>query len=101
MEVKKISDQTTAIQERFFRAINALIESGKLAGMKTFCGEYGLHKAKYTNLRNAILAPKRETKYRLIDIEALHYLVKDYNVNANWLLTGRGSMFRGQSTFIR
>lgn len=93
MKAKQLSPQTIAIQERFFHAINTLIESGKLAGMKTFCGDYGLHKAKYTRLRNAMLS-HRETDYRLIDLDGLHFLVKEYKVSADWLLTGRGKMFK-------
>jgi hypothetical protein len=94
MEVKKISQTTIDIQVRFFQAINMLIAQKKLRGMKTFCGNYDFSKAKYTNLKNAMLPPHRESKYKLIDIEALHHIVKDYGVSAEWLLTGSGGMFK-------
>lgn len=34
------------------------------------------------------------TGYKVIDIDALSYIVQDYKVSADWLLTWRGGMFR-------
>jgi len=95
MQTKKISQTTIDIQVRFFQAIDVLIQQKKLKGLKTFCGIYGLEKAKYTKLKNAMLPPKKESVYKLIEIDALTYLVKDFKVSADWLLTGRGDkMFK-------
>lgn len=78
----------------FFEAINTLIASGKLEGMKTFCNLYDLHQPKYSRLRSATMDTTKECPYKLIDIDALAYLVKDFGVSSDWLLLGRGKMFK-------
>lgn len=95
MEEKTIREPIKEIQVRFFTALDMLIESNQITGIAGFCRDYNLNRPKYTNLRNYI---KDETKrkpksYRLIDIDALLYLVKDYGISARWLITGRGGMF--------
>jgi len=93
MEAKTVSKQTQDVQRRFFEAIDLLIAAGKLAGLQTFCDDHGLHRAKYSNLRSALRNPEHNARYKFIDIDALVYLVKEYNICAEWLLTGRGEMF--------
>lgn len=95
MEAKKIRPQAQAIQKRFFDALDLLIESGKVKSLQNFCNEFGLHRPKYSNIRTSIRDPKNPgTGYKLIDIDALHYLVDNFNVSADWLLSGRGGVFR-------
>ena len=93
MEAKTISPHTKEVQRRFFEALDRLKEQDKIAGLQTFCTNYNLHKAKYSNIRSAIRKPEHDGRYKFIDIDALFYLVKDFGVSANWLLTGRGEMF--------
>lgn len=95
MESKVIRPQVQYIQNRFFQAIDILIESGKIKSLQSFCTEYGLHRPKYSNLRTkAKDSTKIGTGYKFIDIDALTYLVSDFKISANWLLTGNGGMFR-------
>lgn len=95
MEPKIIRPKALEIQKRFFEALDLLIESGKIKGLKTFCDEYGLHRPKYSNLRTATKDPDNPgTGYKFIDIDALSYLVADYKVSADWLLRGKGGIFR-------
>jgi len=93
MEVKPVRPQAKAIQDRFFEAIDILIAEGRLAGLQTFCKEYGLHRPKYSNIRTMSKDPGKGTGYKFIDIDALSYLVRDYNISSDWLLLGRGKMF--------
>lgn len=97
MEAKTIRPQAKAIQTRFFQAIELLIESGKLSGLQPFCNEYGLHRPKYSNLRSAEVNPSLNVNlagYKCIDIDALAYLAADFGISSDWLLLGRGPMFR-------
>lgn len=94
MEAKIVSQQTQAIQKRFFEVIDVLIARGILAGLQTFCTDHDLHKAKYSNLRTATRNPDHDPRYRFIDIDAMVYLVRDYKVSCEWLLLGRGGMFK-------
>lgn len=94
MEAKTVSLQTKAIQNRFFEAINILIAGGKIAGLRTFCLNYDLHEAKYSTLRTEFQDPAKVSRYKFIDLNSLYYLVKDFNISADWLITGRGGMFK-------
>lgn len=98
MESKIVRPKAKEIQARFFQAIDMLIESGKIKSLNAFCEQYGLHRPKYSNIRSY---SKDETKlgtgYKFIDIDALSYLVTDYGVSSDWLLTGKGGMFSRKS----
>lgn len=94
MESKTVRPRAMDIQSRFFEALDMLIKSGRIRGLATFCAQYGLHRAKYSNIKNHITAPEEGTGYKFIDVDALAYLVEDFNVSADWLITGRGGMFR-------
>lgn len=94
MEAKVIRPQAQAIQNRFFQAIDMLIESDKIKSLNSFCADYGLHRPKYSNLRTYSKdQTKLGTGYKFIDIDALAYLVSDYGVSSDWLLLGSGGMF--------
>lgn len=72
------------ITRRFFEALDMIKEQKRIRGLQTFTREYGenywnVHTAKKEGLR--------------IKQEWLTYLVRDYDVSAKWLLTGRGRMF--------
>jgi hypothetical protein len=36
----------------------------------------------------------KPTNYKMIDLDALMYLCQDFNISAEWLLTGRGNMYK-------
>lgn len=93
MEARVVTNVTQAVQSRFFIAIDMLISQGALPGLQTFCTDYDLHKAKYSNLRTAMRNPEHGTKYKFIDIDAMVYLARDYKISCEWLLLGRGGMF--------
>ena len=82
------------INKRFFKAFEALSVAGKIDSMTAFCEKYGLYRIKYSRLKAKINEPtKKDTDYKNVDSVALGYLVKDYNVSAEWILTGKGQMF--------
>jgi transcriptional regulator with XRE-family HTH domain len=87
MNCKTISTTTQEIQDRFFEAMNELIAQEKIS-MRYFCRKYDLNRIKYLRLKAG------NRGYKVIDIDALTYLSKDYNVSAEWLLTGDGNMFK-------
>jgi hypothetical protein len=87
MDPRPVRPVAEKIQSRFFKALNTLIRQEKIHTLNSFCLKYGLHKSKYYELRDG-------GHYKFIDIDALNYLVKDYGVSADWLITGKGKMFR-------
>lgn len=72
------------ITRRFFEALDMIKAQKRIRGMQTFSREYG------ENYWNFTTARKDGTR---IKQEWLTYLVRDYDVSAEWLLTGRGGMF--------
>ena len=96
MEAKTVRPQANDIQIRFFQALDLLIESKELKSLAAFCNEYGLHRPKYSNIRTLSKEGKPGTGYKLIDIDALAYLVKNYGISADWLLLGIGGMFKAK-----
>lgn len=95
MDAKTIRPRVEEIQNRFFEALDLLIESGKIKGLQTFCNDYGLHRPKYSNLRTFSRdQSKLGTGYKFIDLDSLSYLVEDFGVSSDWLLLGKGGMFK-------
>ena len=83
----KISPEGVAITKRFFLAIDTLQMQRKIRGMKTVTDKYGINYWNFSTLRN-------EPEKRFLKPEWLSFLVRDYDVSAEWLLCGVGKMFR-------
>lgn len=70
---------------RFFEAIAWLKETRQLRGLKTFTDRYGIDR---TSLRRLQKSPQDHN----FKAAWLVFLVRDFGVNAQWLLTGEGPM---------
>lgn len=82
-----ITPAGAAITKRFFLALDVLVGQRSIRGVKTFTDLYGIN---YWNLSTLRKEPDR----RLLKPEWLAYLVIDFGISADWLLTGVGSMFK-------
>lgn len=71
---------------RFFEVLAALKQSKKIRGRQTFTDRYGINRR---NLYTLEKQPHRD----IFQTAWLTYLVRDWGVSANWLLTGDGDMF--------
>jgi len=83
----QISDEGIAITRRFFLAIDVLVGQRRLRGLQTFTRRYNLN---YWN----VCTLKKEPKHRILKSECLAFIVRDFGISAEWLLTGVGSMFK-------
>lgn len=78
-------EEHIAITNRFFEALAWLKESRQIRGVKTFTDRYGINRR---SLRRIQESPDRNS----LKAAWLAFLVRDYGINAAWLLTGEGQM---------
>lgn len=74
-----------AINKRFFHTLDVLRQMREIRGLKTFVDAHHLN---YWNM----VTLKKEPN-RFLHPEYLKWLVEDYDVSAEYLLTGKGCMF--------
>ena len=77
------------IVERFFSALDALIAKGDMRGVATYCRLYEID-------RRNLYAQRKDPDRAIFQTSWLYPLVKDFGVNAEWLITGFGRMFKNQ-----
>lgn len=71
---------------RFFEALAYLKESRQIRGVKTFTDRYGIH-------RRSLQRLQKDPSTNDFKAVWLTYLVVDFGVSAQWLLTGEGRMY--------
>ena len=91
---KNINPQAVEIQKRFFQVLETAIQEKVITGLQGFCKDHNLNRVKYQRIRTSIQNPEASQMYKIIDLDALMYICKDYNVSPEWLLLGKGKMFR-------
>lgn len=80
-----LNPESEAINKRFFLAIDELVKRRQMRGKNTFVTRYKLNKGNFYQLRT--------NPDRSFELAYLTWLVKDYGVSSQWLLTGEGEMF--------
>lgn len=73
------------IVERFFIALDALIEMGTINSEHSFCIENDLNRRNFKRLR--------EEPYRKFNLW-MFALIIEHGVSGDWILTGKGKMFK-------
>lgn len=85
-----ISEVSLQINSRFFEAVDLLKRRRVLGGLNGFAKRY------HVVLGN--LYTIKTKRCGAVKAEYLYYLVRDFGISADWLLTGRGDMFRQTSS---
>lgn len=83
----KISQEGIDVTRRFFEAIDALKAEKKLRGLQTFTTRYGLNRWNVNTV-------KWNPETSVLKPEWIVYLVRDYGISADWLLLGKGRIFK-------
>lgn len=77
---------TKQIMERFYAALDAIIESKKIRGVNTYCRLYDID-------RRNLIAQRKDLERGWFQVSWLYPMVREYGISARWLLTGFGKMF--------
>ena len=75
-----------ATSRRFFVAVAALVDAGRLSSLSAFCNEHGFSSPRYRALRLAYgLTPKEGyvCSYSGVEVDALAVLASKYPVSAS------------------
>jgi hypothetical protein len=75
------------IIKRFFEAIYTLKKARIISGKITFTKRYGINSRNFWQL-------EQDKSRDIFQVEWLTNLVNDYGVSAEWLITGKGKMFK-------
>lgn len=83
----KISPEGIAITKRFFEAIDMLKAQKRMRGLLTFTKAHDINYWNINTVRN-------QPEASVLKPEWIAYLVLDYGISSDWLITGRGGMFK-------
>lgn len=77
--------QSQEVVARFYQAVRYLINNGELRSLRDFTEK---HEILYSNFHKAMT----NNASQILQIAWMTPLITEYNISANWLLTGSGSM---------
>lgn len=80
-----ISEDGVMITKRFFEAIELLKRQKTIRGLGTFTRNRGVNKWNLITVR-------KQPECSVLKPELLAWLVLDYGISAEWLLTGKGEI---------
>ena len=81
------TEETLGIIARFFYSIDFLVSAKQIRGKATDCRNYNLDRRHFD-------AQAKNHSLGHFQVSWLLGLIKDYNISADWLLTGKGDMFK-------
>ncbi len=81
------TEEGERITRRFFAALHELKARKAIRGKATFTNRYGINRWNLTAVENG------KGTQKSAQLDWLCYLVRDYGVSGQWLLTGEGPMF--------
>lgn len=86
-----IPAEALSIADRFFFVLEEMKRRKEIRGLQTFTKRHGLNYGNMNTLKN------HRDKHAL-RTEHLAYLVQDFNISCEWLLLGRGNMFKPETS---
>lgn len=83
---RNYSEDTIAIMERFFQAFQTSLDNKLIKNISQFCIVYNIDKRHF-------YAQRKDLGRGFFEVGWLIPLIRDCGVSANWLLTGKGTMY--------
>lgn len=81
-----------AITNRFFQAIEELKKRKEIRGLGTYTKRYNVNRWNLITLRDN---PEKGN----LKPEHIAYLIEGYDISPEWILLGRGKMFKYEKTY--
>lgn len=81
------TDVTKQIIARFFEALDLIVSNQTIRGIKTYCDEYNID-------RRNLYKQRKDLDRGWFQVSWLYPLVTVYDVSAEWLITGKGGIFK-------
>lgn len=81
------TDDTIAIISRFFAAIDALVAMKKIRGKATYCRIANINRLNFDT-------QSKDYSRGFFQVSWVIPLIKDFNISSDWLLLGKGDMFK-------
>ena len=78
--------ESIKIIHRFYEVIEILKQTKQIRGVKTFTDLYGINRWNFITVSKT---PESD----MFQLNWIEHLVRDFNVSADWIMTGRGEMF--------
>ncbi len=75
------------VTNRFFKALAEIIAKKELRGIKTFTRLYEIDERNFYKV-------KKDPEHFNLNFKWIYHLVNDFNVSGDWLITGKGKMFK-------
>lgn len=91
----EISKIQTEFNKRVLYCLQELKALNLIPSVKELVQGCGVTYQRYTEMDRDFRQGRSDSRYKTVEIEVVHELVTKYNVSADWLITGRGSMFCG------
>lgn len=81
------SKESADIIDRFFLAIETMKRDRVIGGLTPFCNRYSIDRRNLCKL-------KTDRSHNCFQTGWLLFLVRDFGINADWLITGMGDFYR-------
>jgi hypothetical protein len=78
--------ESIKIINRFYEVIDVLKQTKQIRGVKTFTDTYNINRWNFITV-------SKNPESDMFQLIWISYLVKDFNVSAEWIMTGKGNMF--------
>lgn len=85
MPATEIPKAAIDINSRFFQAVDYLVETKQIRGLKTLATLWDVS-------RFSLTWSKNHPEEKRLKLEYLYYIARDYDISLNWLFFGKGEM---------
>jgi hypothetical protein len=98
---KRVTPVMDGINRRFFVAVDTLVTTGRIHSLEALCKDFNLHSPRYREMRLTYgVTPNPNSKpsrYVNIEMDAIYHLCYKYPISSEWLILGRGKMFKNET----